>query len=558
MNQGNTLSVRHHRRWRDCIIVLILFLGGVCAGMAYLNAVRTNRSAIQGIEYLYGPSVMFAAGRGFYHPDINASPELRAFVRNEVESLDPKMLPPDIPRQDSTVAAYHLYLLYVVAAFWWLFGISWSSLEPLAAIMLGWNAAAAYGLFRLGMGRVISLVCAVIFTLSPPILIMLPNLRDFSKAPFILTVILLLIYLVKAKPSLSRLAVYLPLLGLLIGVGMGFRQDIIIFIPPAILVACISLYRAGNASLLRRCAVAALFLVCLFGTASPMLGRMEGGAQPYHPLVQGYSMKRMESLGIEPAAYAPLASGQDNYVFSVLYDYYRRVNHKPNAHFSYNSPGAEAAGRQWLIDMGVHFPADIITRGYASVLRSLRYADAYTPWFSQFPSGLRSIENIHLGFAAFMHRFGLLLGIAALLCIGVRNLAAGLGLIVFVVYVFGYVGLQCEFRHAFHFAFIPFWVMGFLTSTALNKLWFWQPAGFQKIRTALVRSFLFVLFAAGFSFILCSIKSTSDTSRAISSFLLIPVLARIVIIALSLISRVELIRRAMSSILMSFLICPSS
>jgi len=296
---------------------------------------------------------------------------------------------------------------------------------------------------------------------------MLPNLRDFSKAPFILTIIFLLVYLIKVKPSLSRLAVYLPLLGLLIGVGMGFRQDIIIFIPTAILVACISLYRVGNASLLRRCVVAALFLACLFGTASPMLGKMEGGAQPYHPLVQGYSMKRMESLGIAPAAYAPLASGQDNYVFSVLYDYYRRVNSKPNAHFSYNSPGAEAAGRQWLIDMGVHFPADILTRGYASVLRSLRYADAYTPWFSQFPSGLRGIENIHLGFAAFMHRFGLLLGMAALLCIGVRNLTAGLGLIVFVVYVFGYVGLQCEFRHAFHFAFIPFWVMGFLTSTAL-------------------------------------------------------------------------------------------
>jgi tetratricopeptide (TPR) repeat protein len=470
MSTLNSFPESRLKRWVDCVIILLLFLGGVFAGKAYLNAIKTDQSAILGTELLYGPSVMLATGRGFYQPDTGVSPELRAFLRNEVETLNPEVLPEEIPEAPSSVAAYHRYLLYTVAFFWRVFGISWSSLELLVALMLGWCAAAAYGLFRLGMGRIISTVLALVFMLSPPILIMLPHLRDFSKAPFILTTIFLLLYFVKAKPVLSRLRLLLPLLGLVIGIGMGFRQDIIIFIPPAIVVACIALFRGDGGTWPRRAGVLFLFLVCLFGTAWPMLGRMEGGAQPYHPLVQGYSMKRMESLGIAPAAYAPLASGHDNYVFAMLYDYNRRVNNEADAHFEYNSPGAEAAGRQWLLDMGIHFPADVLTRGYASVLRSLRYADAYIPWFALFPPALRTLENIHLDFARFMHRFGLVLGLMVLLLLGSQNVFAGLGLIVFVVYVFGYVGLQCEFRHAFHLSFVPFWLVGFLISVACRRV----------------------------------------------------------------------------------------
>lgn len=464
MSNSNSAQKPRRVHLLEIIIVLLLFLGGVYVGKAYLNAVRTDRSAIVGTELLYGPPAMYAAGYGFYQPDTSVSPELRAFLRNEVDALALHALPAEIPAAPSTVASYHRYLLYTVAAFWCVFSISWSSLELLAALMLGWCAVAAYGLFRLGMGRIISLALALVFMLSPPILIMLSHLRDFGKAPFILSTIFLLVYVIKTKPDMFRLRFLLPLLGVLIGIGMGFRQDIIILIPPAILVTCIALYRSGKGTWRQRVGIGVLFLVCLFGMAWPMLGKMEGGAEPYHPLVQGYSMKRMESLGIEPAAYAPLACGQDNYVFSVLYDYYRRVNHEPNAHFEYNSPGIEAAGRQWLLDMGIHFPADLITRGYASVLRSLRYADAYIPWFAQLPLGLHGLESIHLRFAVFMHRFGLLLGLVAALLLGARNVTAGLGLIVFVVYVFGYVGLQCEFRHAFHLSFVPFWVVGFLVA----------------------------------------------------------------------------------------------
>ena len=505
MSRENSMPGSRYKCWLDWIIILSLFLGGVYVGKAYLSAIKTDRSAIVGTELLYGPPAMFAAGRGFYQPNTKASPELRAFLRNEVETLDPKTLPANIPAADSAVASYHRYLLYVVAVFWVAFGISWGSLELLAAIMFGWCAVAIYGLFRLGMGRIISIVLAVVVMLSPPMLIMMPHLRDFGKAPFILTTIFLLAYLIKSKPTWARLRFLLPLLGLLIGIGLGFRQDIIIFIPPAILIVCISLYRVGSASFLRRIGIFILFLVCLFGMAWPMLGRMEGGAEPYHPLVQGYSMKRMESLGIEPAAYAPLACGQDNYVFSVLYDYYRRVNHEPKAHFKYNSPGAEAAGRQWLIEMGIHFPADILTRGYASVLRSLRYADAYTPWFTHLPPGLRELENIHLDFAAFMHRFGLFLGLAALLLIGVRNFTAGLGLIVFVVYVFGYVGLQCEFRHAFHLAFIPFWVLGFLINIPFGALRFRKADDGSELSGPGFTSVAKATLLRAFAFILCSV-----------------------------------------------------
>ncbi|HDP35020.1 MAG TPA: hypothetical protein ENN29_07930, partial [Candidatus Hydrogenedentes bacterium] len=450
----------------EALVIVLLAVVAATAGRAYLASLNTGHSPILGTELLYGPAVMLVAGRGFYQPDVSVSPELRAFLRNETETLDPGALPDDIPAVESTVAAYHRYLLYTVAAFWRLFGMSWTSLELMAALMLGWCAAAAYGLFRLGMGRLPSVALTMAFALSPSMLTMLPHLRDFGKAPFILSAILLLAALIKNKPSVNRATRYAVSLGLVIGVGVGFRQDVIIFIPPAIFIVALALYRGARGSRRRRFAGFVLFATCMFGAAWPMLGRMEGGAQPYHPLVQGYSMKRMANLGIAPASYQPLASGHDNYVFAMLNAYYRRVNDAPDAHFEYNSPGAEAAGRQWLMDMALHFPADILTRGYASVFRAVRYADAHTPWFMLLPSHLRLLEQCHIAFAAFMQRFGLLLGALALLMIGMRTMTAGLGLFIFAVYVFGYTGLQCEFRHAFHLSFVPFWIVGFLLHNA--------------------------------------------------------------------------------------------
>ncbi|HOC70315.1 MAG TPA: hypothetical protein PKO23_16025, partial [Candidatus Hydrogenedentes bacterium] len=358
------------------------------------------------IEMLYGPAVMLASGRGFYQPDLDYAPALRAFLRNERETLSPAALPEVLPEEPNSVSSYHRYLLYTVALFFHIYGISWASLEPLCAILLGVCAFAVYGILRLGMGRLLSAALTLFFVLSPQMLTMLPSLRDFSKAPFILLLIFLLGLLIKYRFGMKALAGISVLLGLVNGIAMGFRQDALVFILPACVIVTVSVFRYERPFLKRRLLAPVLLLAAFFAAGHPMLGRMEGGAQPYHPLVQGFSMKRFASLGLEPGAYEPLASGSDNYTFAMLQDYYGRVNEEADTDFGFNSPGAETAGRQFLLDMALRFPGDLLARGYGALLRTLRYTDGVPLWHITGSPWQDRFEAYHEALKHHLHRYG--------------------------------------------------------------------------------------------------------------------------------------------------------
>jgi tetratricopeptide (TPR) repeat protein len=411
---------------------------------------------------LYGPAVMLACGRGFYQPGLDASPALGEFLRNERESLSPEDLPKDLPEEPNSVSSYHRYLLYTVAFFWRLKGISWSSLEPLAALLLGLCAIGVYGLMRLGMGRLLSLFITLFFVLSPQMLTMLPSLRDFSKAPFILALIFLSGLLIKNRFRFIHLLLFSAVMGLINGIALGFRQDALVFVLPALALLTIAGLRERNWPWLHRLLPPTLFILFFLFTGNPMLGRMEGGAQPYHPMVQGFSMKRAASLGMEPGVYEPLASGGDNYTFSMLYDYYKRASNDPNSHFEFNDSGSEIAGRHFLLDMGKYFPADLLTRGYAALLRTLRYTDGIPVWTMLGSPWMAAFKNEHEMIKHHFHYYGFIYALITILLISSRSLPMAFGVFFFILYICGYTSLQCEFRHTFHLSFIPLWIVGFL------------------------------------------------------------------------------------------------
>lgn len=428
----------------------------------HLKALDTGKSAIYCLGEVYGPAVMLAYGHGFISPDLRAHSEIAAFLTGERESLPEDAMPTEIIQGKSTAAEYHRYLSYTMAAIWRLTGVSWRSLEPLLAFMMGWCAIAVYGLMRLGMKRLLSFVLAVLFTTSPAMLFVLPNLRDFGKAPFLLTILLGLGWLLKTRPSTARTFVLAIALGILTGVGMGFRQDALTFMPLtiAVLVAVgIARYRTN---LMRIFLPAVVYLVCFVMMAWPMLTRMDGGASPDHHIIQGFSSERLDNLGVYSPVYKPLLTGADEYVFSTVYDYGRRAVEPAMEHFNLDSPGAEKAGRKWLINMALHFPADLLLRGYASALRTLRYADAYPPAFQEPTKWHTFLYDAHRIVARHMLRWGPIYGISVLFLIASQNMGLALGLFISCLYLFGYVSLQCEHRHAFHLSFFVFWIFGFL------------------------------------------------------------------------------------------------
>lgn len=451
----------------DGAIAVMVFLIVFAAGYSHLRSLRQGRSAVTGYEFVYGPAVMLAQGRGFVSPDLLLYPELRAFVRGETEVLPRDAVPDVVIEAPVQLASYHRYLVYAVSLFWRWFGISWTSLEPLLALLLAWSGVAVYGVMRLGMMRPLALAAALLFMISPAMLGTLTELRDFSKAPFILSMLAGLGWLIKYKAGFRQLVFWAAFLGLLAGTGMGFRQDVFVFLPLSLVLLMVSAFRADATARWSPLITVPLCLLCFYLTAWPMLGHIEGAAHPDHHLVQGYSTKRLDNLGILPASYKPMASGSDCYVFSALQDHMRRTDGEEASRFARNSAGSDRAGRRWTLDMARLFPADLAARGYAAVLRPLRYADAYPPVFMEPTRWHKVLYAAHRGLAAHLHRFGVFYGLVVLGVLAAYQPIFALGVFLFSLYVFGYIAVQCEYRHAFHLAFLPFWILGFLADRAV-------------------------------------------------------------------------------------------
>ena len=216
-----------------------------------------------------------------------------------------------------------------------------------------------------------------------------------------------------------------------------------------------------------------------------MLMRMEGGANPYHPIMQGFSSAHRENAGTTAAVYEPLSCGDDNYVFATACDYRRRHLAPLWPHMGFNTPSDVQTERAWILDVLRRFPADGLARVYACVLRTVGYGDAYAPTKTEKALLPRWPAKLYPSFASHMNRFGVYYVGLLLFLLGLRSLFEASMALLFLLYFCGYVSLQCEFRHAFHLSFVPFWIAGFL----LNTVWLLcRPGPRGRIRASVAAS----------------------------------------------------------------------
>lgn len=458
----DTLARGIRRGLVEASVVVLLFAGGLTVGLHQLARVRhRDGRGVDSLSDMFGSAVMMAAGRGRFNPQVWAVPGLEDFLHHRTGSFSPASIPAEVPVNPKSLDDYHRYLIYTVAQVWRVSGIRWTALEPMMAVFLGLTAVLAYGLFRLAMGRGLSVVGALVYTTSPPVLGMLRQARDFSKTPFFLAAFLILGFLVARRRSPRVLLLLSAGLGLVTGVGMGFRQDLLIVLPAAaVVVASCARDGQGRRSLRIGAAAVALLAAGSLATGWPMLLRMEGGSNPYRPIMQGFSSRHRASAGVRSAAYEPLTCGDDNYVFATAYDYNQRVLGPSDSHIGIDSPEDARAERAWVLRALRTFPADAITRGYGSVLRTLGFGDVYgAPSYTAFSDVM---GKIYRPVASWLHWLGPMLAAAVLLLIGARDFWQG-GLIAFLLLYFcGATALECELRHAFHLCFIPFWFLGFM------------------------------------------------------------------------------------------------
>jgi hypothetical protein len=472
MNEGFNQFRAFLSRYAEWLVLLLVVLCATVAGGAFLFGVVGPLGPDHSNELVwFSPSVMFASGRGMICPAEMDIPALSDFLRMRKTAFNPADIPDAFNVWDlSPFCRSHYYLMMAVGTVWRCFGISWESVKLVPLVLFAVAAAFMYGLFRLGMGRLLSALFSLAVMCSPPMLGMTVSIRDFSKAPFILGALYLASLLAVRPRSRRSLFGLSALLGLFLGIGMGFRQDAMIALPPALAAAALARGAVPFRWWMRLAAPAVMLAAFLF-TGAPILRalRIDDGAVSSHTLFQGLSLETESSLDFSGASYFLLTSPADNLVHSVVNTYARRRGDTDPME-NYLSPAYGRAGRRMFLEVAGNFPADLIDRGYAAVSAVFRVPGefpkqmAYAKGMDNDP--MRGLVRLYEPLAVRFDRWGVLCAVLALAVIGAYDLRAALVAAFALLYFGGYTSLLFQYRHAFHLTFMPWWAAAFLLAVA--------------------------------------------------------------------------------------------
>lgn len=472
-----TIFAGRPRPQRDLAIALILLCSASFWGTVYYHVWGLGQSVFY--QELYGPAVMVALGKGYASPDLAAVPEIGKFLNNHrtVDRLAIESLPEKIPwSRPNYWEQSSRYLVTMVGVTWWIFGIQWSNLAILFGLFFGTTSTILYFLFRFGMGRILAVSATAIMIFSPLHLLILPFLRDYSKAPFILGALLILGICIRRRFRPWPLLLLAALLGVVLGIGRGCRLDLLIVIPAAAVVFLCFVPGPWRRTLPARIA-AVLVMVGAFQLCSmPLaLNQSERNASFLHEVTGGLSPAYDTLLGVDGAPYEKVYVHSDVQTYLDSYAYARRTDeiiaHPKSGEL--HSDTYQAANTAYFLALVRQFPADILLRPWMAVARILRdvpYVQHthYGRFFSD--RGInRCLERLYnLRWTFFGWLWYVSYGFVALsmVFLAARDLRVAFAATFLMLYFAGYTALQFDSRHYFHMEFLVWWCVGFAMHTA--------------------------------------------------------------------------------------------
>jgi hypothetical protein len=451
----------------ETCIALALFVAAAVWGTWYWNRSLEAGHPPFFYQSYFEPAVMVACGKGF----VVARPQIAAmtgFLSQQTDGFVCGAIPPDakLGTEDLYQGPWR-YLMVTVGVAWRVLGISWSGMGPLFGVLFAATIVAAYGIFRLGMGRSLALLCACGLCLSPLHLLNLPHLRDYAKAPFTLLLILLLGLLVTRRPAWRNVLAIAAGYGVVLGIGYGFRTDFLANIPAFFLVLFVFLEGGPLRNLGLKGAAAAVCASAFLLTAWPIISVVyrSGGCQ-WHTVLLGLSPDYSDALGLDQPAYEWTTTATDEFVYATVTSYARRT--QPGVgHIAYCQHEYDVATGRYLTDIVRHFPADMLIRGYASALHIVQLPFGWRK--PPLPNTAKALYAIRRTILEWTRGSGLILVALAIGLTMVDNVRLGLFLVFFVLYFGSYPALQFANRHFFHLEFVTWWAAGFLIHLALTK-----------------------------------------------------------------------------------------
>ncbi len=431
-----------------------------------VQARRISRDASHppwGMLY-YEPSLLFALNKGLVSLDESAGaacPEVFSFLRGDLTTFDPALMPDDIATKapDATVNE-HWYLFAILGVFWRFLGTTHDAAWMLQYAFLCIAAACIFGICRLSMGPILSLLAAYAFIMSPlTASVMSSSFRDFSRAPFFAAILWLLGMLVRYGCTRKQYLLITLVLGLIIGFGAGFRADMFVALPLSlpVLWSC-RLKKPGVWVRL----MGTTLLVGLFFLAGSGVHTRDSRSLFFNGwrATCGFAGPCEDAMQLRFGSYEKLSVFHDDYGLFAAQDsaalgatpVLARLREAFNT-----ASGTERDDALVFIayawTMARHFPADMVMRIYGATRTILQ---GFGPGYSYPPFD---------GIAAWGPLFALLV-VAAL----VRGNPRRALLLAWLLLAFcGYTSIQFHPRHGFHLMFLPYWAAG--TAMSMGMLY---------------------------------------------------------------------------------------
>jgi hypothetical protein len=456
----------------DLAVTLVLFVLASLVGCRHISQSAGRPSFYQ--EY-FAAAVAEGCGMGFTNLNAAAVPAFDEFLKTTRDSVSCA----DVARAPASPPSFfqigHRYLMGAIALVWRVRGaVSWSGLAPLFGILFGATVAMGYAIGRIVFGRVLSSAIALALMFSAINLGLMPLLRDYAKAPFFLGTLALLGVMVKGSPKrLVPTALLSLALGAVVGIGLGFRTDLLICVPACVFALVVFMPGPVRKTLAMRLLAAALFTAAFSATGLPLLLRaMKGGGATAHVSLLGMATTFNPALGVDGTYYEWVDRYNDTHV-NALVNMYSQWKSNTTAPVVVQTPRYEALAREYFMTVARHFPADMFARACGAVVRVIDLPVTGMP--NQFyldpneqPLGITDprmvalYERWHGFLARWLTGVPLLCTLATLTLLAARRLRYAL-FVTFVILYFGaYTVLQFSLRHTFHLEIIGIWMCAFI------------------------------------------------------------------------------------------------
>lgn len=450
----------------DLYAAAAVFVVGWAIAVVYLPSFRSAGGVQQFYQEQYGPAVMAACGRGFVNPDLHSTPALESFLDRRIDTFDCRNLPaavtvgPTDPLQNVT-----RYLLVAAGIIWRIRGVTWPALDSLLAGMYAVAIASAYLALRFVSGRVLSLVGTALWAMSPMHLQNLPHVRDYSKAPYLVLTVVAMAAVVSERNA-KRLAATGAAFGLVQGIGLGMRADVLLNFIPFFAALIFAGPRRVREQLKEKLACAGAAIAVFIVASLPILRTYSRSEGFWHVSLLGLTTPFDQALHVRPAPYDFGYAYNDSYMKWVAQSQWsRRHAGGPQADPDAAPPGA--ASREYYKTLAAVFPGDFATRMIGSVLSVLNLPFSNTYGYA--PLGVSNAFLVRLGTwrVWLLLRFagaGPLLAATLIVLIGMTRPRDAVVGFVLVVFFAAYPFLQFHDRHIFQLEFLVTGMLVWLAS----------------------------------------------------------------------------------------------